>query len=261
MADHAMKATEHSFVLKVRDGKAHMRVHCYLADVEGGVWLMVDPQVGHDKFPLFPTAKMLKDELEEAFSYYIGKKVLLYRALHVNGKVQPDGDQFGDDWAVNQNSAKYGVYVKVDQSAVPPAYGTHACNMRGAHGADDGDGDGIYIEVYILDEKFKGWKRIELVSNPTTQTVSCEELKAAILDEIKVKKDDRKVAGMRVFKNNWEQVPKPVPIPSTDALPIYNVLTAASGRVTYTVALNPSMTVETAEESSLGSSWAESGRA
>ena len=90
MADHAMKATEHSFVLKVRDGTAHMRVHCYLADVEGGAWLTVDPQVGHDKYPLFPNAKMLKDELEEAFSYYIGKKVLLYRAMHVNGTVQPD---------------------------------------------------------------------------------------------------------------------------------------------------------------------------
>ena len=235
-----------------------------MADVEGGTWLTVEPEVDHPDWPLFPTAKSLKDELEEAFSFYIGKQVSIYRAVHVNGKVERDGPAFDDDWAVNQNTAKYGAYVRVDSSAVPPAAGILACNMRGAHARrldDDVVGDGVYIEVYILDEKFKGWKRIELVSNPTTQTVSCEELKAAILDTIKVSKSDHKIAGMRVFKNNWEQVPKPVPIPSTDALPIYKVLTATSGRVTYTVALNPSMTVETAEETSLGSSWAESASA
>ena len=250
-----MRATEHSFVLTVSDAVAKMKVECYLADVEGGTWLQVDAPVGCEKWPLFPTAVSLKDELEEKFSFYVGKSISLYRALHVNGKVQRDGEAFGDDWAINQNAAKYGVYVQVDTFVPPEGGGPQACNMRGA-AAGCVVGDGAYIEVYIVDEKFKGWQRVEVVSDPTTKTVLCEELKSAILDKIKVSKSDRKLAGMRVYKNNWEHAPKPVPIPSTDSLPIYKILTAKSGTVTYAVALNPSLTVETTDEDSLGSSWA-----
>ena len=253
-----MRATEHTFGFNISNGVCRMKVECYLADVEGGTWLSVEPPVGAKEWPLFPTAEMLTDELEEKFSFYVGKKTSVYRAVHVNGQVRRDGDAYEGWHAINQNAAKYGVYVQVDSFVPPAGGGPHACDMRGAAG--DGDvGDGVYLDIYILDEKFKGWKRVELVSNPTTSTITCEELKAAILDKIRVSKSDRKIAGMRVFTNNWEYVPKPVWIPTTDHIKVATNLVKATDpkfrKVTYTVALNPMMTVETTEEDSLGSSW------
>ena len=251
-----MKATEHTFGFNISNGVARMKVECYLKDVEGGQWLSIEPRVGAEQWPLFPTAEMLKDELEEKFSYYVGKKISLYRAVHVGGQVRRDGDAYEDYHAINQNAAKYGIYVEVDSFQIPGglAYGggASACDMRG--GADDGQhGDGFYPSVYILDEKFKGWWRVELISNPVTTTITCEELKAAILDKLRVSQSDRKIQGMRVYKNNFEGVPKPQWIPTSDHI---KITAEGAAKTTFTVALNPSLKVETTEEDSLGSSWA-----
>ena len=203
------------------------------------------------EWPLFPTAQMLKDELEEKFSFYCGKKISLYRALHVNGQVRRDGDPYEDWHAINQNAAKWGVYAQVDSFEMKPGDGPSACDMRGAGNGDFGDG--VYLSIYILDEKFKGWYRVELVSSLATSTVTCEELKAGILDRLKVVKSDRKIASMRVYKNNFEHVPKPTPIPTTDHIKVNG---EGKNSPTFTVALNPSLKVETTEGDSLGSSWA-----
>ena len=253
---HAMKATEHSFTFRLREGVAHMQVNCFLKDVEGGQWLTVDPQVGHPEWPLFPTVAMLKDELEEKFSFYTGKTVSVYRALHVNGQVQPSGQEFTDEWALNENDARFGVYIQVDSFQLP-ADGPRACDMRGAgpdadHEMQGAGDDEAIVEAYVLDSKFKGWKRLHIGCNPTTMTVTCAELKEAVLDAIKVEKNERKMQMMRIFKNNYEHVPKPVHIPQTDHIKVMN---ARGEKTTFTVALNPSLAVETCEEASLGSSW------
>ncbi|CAK0812320.1 unnamed protein product [Prorocentrum cordatum] len=254
MAEHVMRATEHTFGFNIANGAARMKVECYLKDVEGGQWLSVEPPVGAKEWPLFPTAQMLMDELEEKFSFYTGKKISLYRrAMHVNGQVRRDGEAYEDWHAINQNAAKYGIYVQVDSFALPAGDWPGARDMRG--GAGDGRfGDGVYLSIYILDGKFKGWWGVELVSSPVASTVTCEELKAAILDKLRVaSKSDRKVASVRIYKNNFEHAPKPTPVPTTDRIKVNGEGRASP---TFTAALNPSLKVETTDGDSLGSSWA-----
>eukprot|EP00959_Pyramimonas_sp_CCMP1952_P030489 639170-Pyramimonas_sp.AAC.1 len=112
MAEHVMRATEHTFGFNIANGVARMKVECYLKDVEGGQWLSVEPPVGAKEWPLFPTAQMLMDELEEKFSFYTGKKISLYRAVHVGSEVRRDGEAYEHWHAINQNAAKYGIYVQ-----------------------------------------------------------------------------------------------------------------------------------------------------
>ena len=144
-------------MLTVSNGAAKMQVHCYLADVEGGVWKKTYPKVGCKDWPLFPTALSLKEELEDRLSFYTGKKLSLYHALCVNGKVEPTGECFTDDWAINDTLARYGIYVKVEDSPGSTGdTGLPACNMVGAGGVDVDTGETM-VNVNILDEKFKGW--------------------------------------------------------------------------------------------------------
>ena len=84
--------------------------------------------------------------------------------------------------------------------------GLRACDMVGAE---------TMVNVNILDEKFKGWRCVHF-NGTDFETITCKELKLAVLESLQVKATDHTVASMRVFKNTWEHVPKPVAIPTTD---------------------------------------------